>query len=71
MKNFADQRIRVKAKGRHAASRNPVKQLQDRDDLRSDTDEYLSVGSSGSHNEVKLIGRNKIIGTGKRQGIYC
>lgn len=67
VKNFADQRIRVKAKGRHAASRNPVKQLQDRDDLRSDTDEYLSVGSSGSHNEVKLIGRNKIIGTGKRQ----
>eukprot|EP00795_Rhopilema_esculentum_P002286 gene2286-17900_t len=67
VKNFADQRIRVKAKGRHAATRNPVKQLQDRGDLRSDTDEYLSVGSTSSHHEVKLVGRNQIIATGKRQ----
>eukprot|EP00794_Sanderia_malayensis_P005929 gene5929-6615_t len=68
LKNFADQRIRVKAKGRHKATRNPVRQLQDREDLRSDTDEYLSVGSSySSQSEVKLIGRNKIIATGKQQ----
>ena len=39
LKTFADQRIRVKAKGRHKATKNPVKQLQDREDLRSDTDE--------------------------------
>ena len=43
VKNFADQRIRVKAKGRHAATKNPVKQLQDRGDLRSDTDEVRSL----------------------------